>query len=730
MQYTTYLRWGILAGLFALLLVPFIIANSFFFPFITGKNFFFRIVVEFVTLLYIILALKEPQYRPKASMLLWSALAFTVWMGVATIFSVDPIKSFWSNFERMEGYITVLHLFAVFVVMGAVLPVQNMWKRFFQTSVVAGTLMALYAFAQVLHLFGFAPSSQSGARADGYFGNATYLAVYMLFNIFITLFLLIRDRRSTTMQSLYGVALVLQLAALYFTETRGSILGLLGGLFIGALYITIRGQGKEWQWFRRASWVTIGVIVLLIGSFVALRNSSVVRNSSALGRLASISLQDATTESRFLIWHVAYEGFRERPVTGWGQENFNFVFNKYYPPQMYNQEQWFDRAHNQFIDWLIAGGLPAFLLYISLFGFALWAIVRSQLSVPEQAVFMGLLAGYAFNNMFVFDNIGSSLYFFAILAFLHGMSWRTLPRFMFLSKPMSDRALSVAAPIAVILMFGSFWFFNVAGLARAQTLIKALTTSTSPQDSLAAFKTALSQGELGKQETVEQIFQLASSVAASTVPTPDVKQQVYSATHDAGEALLSERPGDARLEMFMGLFLLQYGQTEEALTHLTRASQYSPAKQQILFSLGQAYLTKGDTQNALSIFKKAFDEAPDYDLARITYAGALYVAGQTAQGDALLTEKFGTTLVDNDQVIQVYTNVKFYDRVIAILSARVSKNPQDATLHLNLASAYFAAGKINETIAELQKYAQLDPSKAGEIQTLISQIKAGTVKPQ
>jgi O-antigen ligase len=63
---------------------------------------------------------------------------------------------------------------------------------------------------------------------------------------------------------------------------------------------------------------------------------------------------------------MVYQGFKEKPVFGWGQENFNYVFNKYYNPAMFDQEQWFDRAHNEFLDWLIAGGLPAFFLYISL----------------------------------------------------------------------------------------------------------------------------------------------------------------------------------------------------------------------------------------------------------------------------------------------------------------------------------------------------------------------------
>src|SRR5438105_119115 len=117
MQYTTWLRWGVLTGIFIVPFVAFVAPSAsshfpslvpfgnLFFPYITGKNFLFRIVVELVLLCYVMLALAEPKYRPRTSWLMWAVLAFVAWMAVATVFSIDPIKSFWSNFERMEGYI-------------------------------------------------------------------------------------------------------------------------------------------------------------------------------------------------------------------------------------------------------------------------------------------------------------------------------------------------------------------------------------------------------------------------------------------------------------------------------------------------------------------------------------------------------------------------------------------------------------------------------------------------
>ena len=81
-------------------------------------------------------------------------------------------------------------------------------------------------------------------------------------------------------------------------------------------------------------------------------------------------------------------------------------------------------------------------------------------------------------------------------------------------------------------------------------------------------------------------------------------------------------------------------------------------------------------------------------------------------------------MADDDQLLQIYGNLKMYDRTIAIWKARVEKNPKDFTLNLNLASAYYAAGDKVATIAQLKAMQQLDITKAAQLQTLIDQLSA------
>ncbi|MDP7367437.1 MAG: O-antigen ligase family protein, partial [Candidatus Pacebacteria bacterium] len=295
----------------------------------------------------------------------------------------------------MEGLVTLIHLLGYFVVASAVLNTEKLWDRFWNTSVVASIIIGIYG---ILQLAGKITINQGGVRLDGTFGNASYLAIYMLFHVFITLFLIVRWRGGAWMKYLYGATIILQFVILYFTATRGAILGLVGGVLLASILISIFERER-----RQIRKIAIGIliaVVALIGIFFVVKDSQFIRESAVLSRLSSISIEDGTP--RFKIWNMALQGVKERPILGWGQENFNFVFNKYYNPSLFNQEPWFDRVHNIFFDWLISGGILGFIAYFSIpifMLFYLWRKMETHLSVTEKGIFTGLLAGYFFHNM-------------------------------------------------------------------------------------------------------------------------------------------------------------------------------------------------------------------------------------------------------------------------------------------------------------------------------------------
>ncbi len=91
--------------------------NAMLFPYITGKNFAFRILVEIAAASWVMLMILDKGFRPKKSALLWVYAAFVFVLLLADIFSVNITRSFFSNFERMEGFISHAHLFLYFLML-------------------------------------------------------------------------------------------------------------------------------------------------------------------------------------------------------------------------------------------------------------------------------------------------------------------------------------------------------------------------------------------------------------------------------------------------------------------------------------------------------------------------------------------------------------------------------------------------------------------------------------
>ena len=636
------LRAIALTGIFALPFIVFYVASSLFFPFITGKNFAFRIIVEVMTGAWLALALVFPKYRPRRSWMLAAFALFVIVMAIADAQGANPFKSFWSNYERMDGWVTLAHLFAYFTVALSMLDSEKLWRRLLHTVLGVSVLVSCYG---LLQLAGLVTINQGGVRLDATFGNATYLAVYMLFNIFIAAFYLADawvekgkekgpGKRAGAMW-LYGSIIALDFLILFFTATRGALLGLLGGAVLATLLLIAQAPRSRTAW--RAGVGILAVAVLAV-AFWFNRDAAWIEKVEPLHRLATISLSDNTTKSRFMNIGMAVKGFEERPAFGWGQENYAIVFDKYYDPGMYAQEPWFDRVHNIVFDWLVAGGILGLLAYLSLYACALWCLWRTRAFNPaERSILTGLLAGYFFYLLFTFDNITSYILFVTVLAFIAGRASeaKDSPRLLG-DAVLSHRALPIVAALSVILVWSAAWYVNAAAIAQNRTLLSALASQGDVTKNLMLFERAVSYRAPGLQEAREQLAQGVTVIARNEGIHSDIKRKFF----DLAVAQMSEQekasPLDARSPLFLGILYDAYGQYDAAHDALERAHTLSPGKQAIFFQLAQNAALRSDTSAMLDYLKTAFELDPAYNDARSYYAVALIQAGDIAHAREIL----------------------------------------------------------------------------------------------
>lgn len=721
-----FLKGVVFVGLFLIPFLPLYVENSFFFPYITGKNFAFRIIVEIVFASWILLALYEPKYRPKFSWILAGFGAFLAIMALADAFGAYPLQSFWSNFERMDGYITLVHLFMYVLVLGSVFLTNKLWSYFFHTSAAVALCVALYGLGQYSGIF--AAGNGSTIRVDSLLGNAAYMAVYMLFHIFMVLWLFVRSK---VMSHKIGYALVAAILAytLLLTGTRGTFLGLVGGAAVTVGYIAL--FGRKYPEFRKIAVSACAVIVIAGAGFWFLRDSSFVQSQPALKRIADISLSHDLIV-RGTIWSMALEGVKERPVLGWGQSNFNYVFNKQYDPSLYAAEAWFDRTHDIFLDWLIAGGVLGLLGYFSIYIAAGYYLFVEPLlkknedptfNVLERGVLLGLLAGYLIHNVVVFDNIISYIFYGSILALIHVHVSRSI-------KAVDGFAMNTqmigqfVAPVILLIAGATVYFVNYPGIAAAGDIIDAMRQQ-SVEGRLREFHSALSRHSFADQEIVEQLAQQAMAA----VRNPQVSQEEKKAITQRAELellrMIDEKPNDARLYAFLTSFYRTIGAFPQAKEQAAKARELSPKKQSIITEQGIIELQLGNKDAALDFFKTAFELDESNVQARIFYAATLVATGKIDEGRALIGDEYFTQFALNDFALSMADQSGDKALLADMFVARIAAKPEDAQNRASLAFIYYQMGEKDKAIEILQKGAEEIPSFSESAQCIIGNLKKG-----
>ncbi|MBP9757947.1 MAG: O-antigen ligase family protein, partial [Candidatus Pacebacteria bacterium] len=726
------LRGVAIGAIFLLPFVCLVVASSLFFPYITGKNFAFRILTEIAFGSWLALCFVSKEYRPRRSIVLGALALFTFIILIADLQGVYPFKSLWSNYERMDGWVTLIHLLMYVVVAASVLKTERMWKWLMWTSLGVSIYLTIYGLLQIAGVTALGQGGASGlnARIDATFGNPIYFAVYMLFHVFIAAMLWAQawvDRgpgKRMNISLIYGAIILGDTFMLLATATRGTILGLIGGSLLAAALVLLQANRSKTAW--RAAAAGVVAILLLMGGFWMIRDAAWIQKIGFLNRMATISTTDNTVKARFYNWGMAWKGAQERPLLGWGQENYAIVFDKYYDPRMHGQEPWFDRVHNIVFDWLVAGGFLGLLAYLSVFAATLWVVWRSgAFSVAERALITGLLAGYFIHNFFVFDNVTSYILYGTILAFvIYRHTEHTKTKHMPSVGVLSHSALPFVAIAAVVLVWGGAWLVNGRAMAANRTLLNALATQGDLQKTFDGFKKAIAYGTFGTQEAREQLAQGSSQIAQANVPT-EVKQAFYTLASQEMTLQAAESPLDARFPLFLGVLYNAFGDYKNGQIALEKAQELSPAKQSIFFERAQNAELQGQTERSIDLYRQAFELDTALNDPRIVYAAVLIRNSRAAEADAILAPIVPTGQAADQRILASLVTIKDYARIAPIWNAYIAKHPEDVQGFFTLAAVYYQAGDKARAISTLQDAVKVHPEVSGQVTDIIQKIQSG-----
>jgi O-antigen ligase/tetratricopeptide (TPR) repeat protein len=811
----------ILAGF--ILFLPLVVSYDFYEPFVFLKSILFRIAAGAMAFLYVVLATLSPPHRPRLHRVTYALLAYLLVMVISSLpgVSVNSWSSWWGTFARMDGMFTQLHFLAFFFVLTQTLKSEREWLALFTTSLFAGLLVGLSGMLQYLGL-PFMYRLILEARIMGATGNANNFAFLMVLDFFVVLwFLSRRDRRETNafaakvwllllilldlflvawevsalgrgpgvlseglaLTPIAAFALLLHALSLFWffkrdsvrvgsaflgilgiyylywayqSMTRFAVVGLVGSLVVLLLFYLWGGASRSMKWVAAASIA----IVLLVPSIVFLnRHSSWVQGQWALARLTTVSF--AAAAPRLMAWKAGALGIMDRPVLGWGPENYKNAFDGHFPPELFTatvSEAWYDRAHNMIVDIGTTTGILGLAACSAFYGLVFAALLGMWFRTRDAThsiLVVALLLAYLIQNLFSFDTINTNGVVFLVLAYAAWLCGgeRTAPD----SSPLQPSAVSpirwqgwLAIGFAGLAIAGSCWYLvklpcdsNLL-LARAVSFGRTRAPSGKQQyvfrqEIVDLYRQASDYQTTGRHEVRERFAGYASGLAhVSGIPLKDRAHVVEKAVNLLDESVRQE-PSDARHRIYaVSLINRTLGVLQEsdpalaralagkALVLLQQAEKLSPTRPQVYIEKSRTLAWSGRTMEAVAALERAVNLSPwvkDLHVDLVTlYVSAGRYGDAAAEWEKARRFSDPLTREDYDKVIRSYESQKQLAPIAALYVGQLQNNPNDPDLLVHLAATYRDMGEIESARKAAMKAAALSPEVAATLQNFLDSL--------
>ena len=447
------LLWLVRAGAVAALATPLIVAPDAYFPFVVGKAVYSRSVIEVTFALWAALVIFYPRYRPKLS---WVLIAFGAWFAaswLAGAFGVSYVRSMWSTYERMQGVVDLAHWFAFAAMAATAFGGLREWRVLFTFNLLVGIAVCSLGLLSLYDLIQSESLGVGGGRLAATMGNPTYLSGYAAVNALIGIGLLIRSfapadldaeagggaRRRRAggararpafdmegyLRPVWTAAVVLSLWALWETASRGAVAGLGVSAALLAVFYAVRGAHTPRA--RKAAFGMIAALAVVVLLFAASRATTaldpLMQSSRMLSRLAIVGeAADRSLRGRITAIGAGVTAFADRPLLGWGPDNFLSAWGRHFDYEESGIETRFDRAHSKIIEEMTTKGALGLAAYISIWAAMAWALIRSYrrrrgLNRAFIAIVGAAMVAYFTQNLFLFDNPASTLQFSLLAAF-------------------------------------------------------------------------------------------------------------------------------------------------------------------------------------------------------------------------------------------------------------------------------------------------------------------------
>ena len=660
------------------------------------------------------------KYKPISSKIFLSYLFFGLFLTISSLVNNNFLYSFWSNYERMDGLINLYCLLGLFIVILGVYYRKKAWLELLHVSIFVSFIVSYIALAQHLNISLFISSAsgtrissffgnatylatyslfhfffsiylifkdkvkylrlelfgfyildffliflETKAQLKGFtgplssiFSNIYLLILFLLPQILLHLnyyFSNIKYSIIKNSKKLYFIVLAsLNFFALFNTQTRGVVVG----IFISILVLLIFNLFSNYvvKKIKNLSFIFIFLIFFLVISIFLFKDSQFIQNNQSLRRISNISINDTTAKTRLLTWQASIKGFKEKPILGWGEEQFYVVFNKYFPTDIYRHQGsrvWFDRPHNIFLQHLIHGGILALFAYLSIFFFVFYYLFKHYKrthDVKTITILGALTISYLIQNFFVFDSFNNNILVILLLAMV-----------IFITKSKDDINKSsknkynensfFLPSILFLLIIFITYIINVPQIKANKDFVEKLR-GIQKDNSMNVFNIEkhdsileiINTQYLGRFEMRQAYMDNILNILKNKNITKENKRKVlYSAEKEMLKSI-EEQPNNVRNHVFLtNLYIiiaesLDPDYANKNIEIISKAIELSPTRTQLYYGLGRSYMIIGDYKKSIDNFSIAKNLSPNV-FESYTHLIAIYLFDKNFEESKKIVEE-------------------------------------------------------------------------------------------
>lgn len=294
--------------------------------------------------------------------------AFFAVVAVASAFGADPGKSFWGNYWRRDGIVTMIFLFLFALLVGVG------WRRRFRR-IVALAITAGAAFSvalsgkEIVALLADPLRYASHPGVGSVFGQPAFMGGYLAVSMPFALYALIHAR-GFFQRTLFGTLTAVLLAGVIASKTDGA----LASLMIASLVLVALRARRAVRLFFSAT-----AIAALLAAGIFMYKQSVRFEPQKLA------------ESRLRIYTKGVLAWKKRPWLGFGWANFDYAFASVDWPFPFVADAYVDKAHGHLLEVLVTTGAVGGTLYLLFLAHVVGVSFRHRESVWAQATQVALL---------------------------------------------------------------------------------------------------------------------------------------------------------------------------------------------------------------------------------------------------------------------------------------------------------------------------------------------------